>query len=79
MVPEFFVCFRFLTNIFHDFFMALFFPGSDSDDQIDCVLRMVPVCALYAGRPEMLDRVEDVLRVTQNSDTAVSVGLAAAR
>ena len=27
----------------------------------------------------MLDRVEDVLRVTQNSDTAVSVGMAAAR
>ncbi|KAK7094696.1 crystallin J1A-like [Littorina saxatilis] len=53
--------------------------GSEDDDQIDCVLRMVPVCALYAGRPEMLDRVEDVLRVTQNSDTAVAMGLAAAR
>ncbi|KAL8598180.1 hypothetical protein ACOMHN_043251 [Nucella lapillus] len=53
--------------------------GSEGDDQIDCVLRMVPVCALYAGRADMLDRVEDVLRVTQNSDTAVCVGLAAAR
>lgn len=59
--------------------MALFHPGSDSDDQIDCVLRMVPVCAMYVGRAEMLDRVEDVLRVTQNSDTAVTIGLAAAR
>ncbi|KAK7471599.1 hypothetical protein BaRGS_00035762 [Batillaria attramentaria] len=53
--------------------------GSEADDQIDSVLRMVPVCALYAGRPEMLDRVEDVLRVTQNSDMAVSIALAAAR
>ncbi|XP_076436592.1 crystallin J1A-like [Babylonia areolata] len=53
--------------------------GSDTDDQIDCVLRMVPVCALYAGRADMLDRVEDVLRVTQNSDTAICMGLAAAR
>ena len=59
--------------------MALFYPGSDCDDQIDCVLRMVPVCAMYVGRPEMLDRVEEVLRVTQNSDTAVTIGLAAAR
>lgn len=53
--------------------------GSEADDQVDCVLRMVPVCALYAGRADMLDRVEDVLRVTQNSDTAVCIGLAAAR
>ncbi|XP_067661914.1 crystallin J1A-like [Haliotis asinina] len=53
--------------------------GSETDEQIDCVLRMVSVVALYAGRPEMLNRVEDVLRVTQNFDTAVSVGLAAAR
>lgn len=53
--------------------------GSESDDQIDCVLRMVPVCALFAGRPDMLDNVEKVLRVTQNSDMAVSMGLAAAR
>ncbi|XP_046333134.1 crystallin J1A-like [Haliotis rufescens] len=53
--------------------------GSETDEQIDCVLRMVPVVALYAGRPEMLDKVENVLRVTQNFDTAVSIGLAAAR
>lgn len=54
-------------------------PGSELDDQIDCVLRMIPACALFAGRPEMLDRVEDVLRVTQDSDMSVAVGLAAAR
>ncbi|XP_046577997.1 crystallin J1A-like [Haliotis rubra] len=53
--------------------------GSETDEQIDCVLRIVSVVALYAGRPEMLTRVEDVLRVTQNFDTAVSIGLAAAR
>lgn len=40
---------------------------------------MVPVCAAYAGRPEMLTRVEEVLRVTQNLDIAINIGLAAAR
>ncbi|PVD22152.1 hypothetical protein C0Q70_17957 [Pomacea canaliculata] len=53
--------------------------GSESDEQIDCVLRMVPVCALYAGHPEMLSRVEEVLRVTQSNDLPVTIGLAAAR
>lgn len=54
-------------------------PGSETDDQIDCVPRMVPACAMYAGRPEMLEKVEQVLRVTQNSEVAVGIGLAAAR
>ena len=49
------------------------------DDQMDGVLRLVSVVALYAGRPEMLDKVEEVVTVTQNSDTSISVCLAAAR
>lgn len=53
--------------------------GCDKDEQIDCVLRIIPVVALYAGKPEMLDKAEEVIRVTQNSDTSVAVGLAAAR
>ncbi|XP_063424503.1 crystallin J1A-like [Mytilus trossulus] len=53
--------------------------GCDKDEQMDCVLRIVPVVALYAGRPDMLEKAESVIRVTQNSDTSVAVGLAAAR
>lgn len=53
--------------------------GSETDAQMDCTLRIVSVVALYAGRPEMLDKAEEVIRSTQNSDTSVAVGLAAAR
>jgi len=53
--------------------------GCDKDVQMDCVLRIIPVVALYAGKPDMLDKAEEVIRVTQNSDTSVAVGLAAAR
>lgn len=53
--------------------------GSETDAQMDCTLRIVSVVALYAGRPEMLDKAEQVIRSTQNSDTSVAVGLAAAR
>jgi len=53
--------------------------GSETDSQVDCIVRVVSAVALYAGRPDMLDRAEAVIRVTQNSDTSVAVGLAAAR
>ncbi|KAL3871917.1 hypothetical protein ACJMK2_039889 [Sinanodonta woodiana] len=53
--------------------------GSETDEQIDCVPRVVSAAALYAGQPDMLIRVEEVIRLTQNSDTAVAVGLASAR
>lgn len=35
--------------------------------------------AAYAGKPEMLERVEDAVRVTQNNDLCVTETLAAAR
>ena len=53
--------------------------GSVSDDQMDCVAKIAPVVALLAGKPGLLDAVEDVIRVTQNNDFTVTVGLAAAR
>ena len=59
--------------------IILIFPGGENDDQVDCVLRMIPVCALYAGRPDMLHKVEQIVRVTHDSDLAVAVALAAAR
>ena len=35
--------------------------------------------ARYAGQKDMLEKAEEVIRQTQNSDTSVAVGLAAAR
>ncbi|KAE8280039.1 Crystallin J1A [Larimichthys crocea] len=52
--------------------------GSDVDCQMDGVTKLAPVVAMYAGRPEMLDKVEKAMRVTQNNDMCVAVTLAAA-
>ena len=60
-------------------YFVFLYSGCDKDEQMDCVLRIIPVVALYAGKPEMLDKAEEVIRVTQNSDTSVAVGLASAR
>ena len=46
---------------------------------MECVVNIVPVVALYAGKPEMLEKVEAVIRHTQLCDVAVAGGLAAAR
>ncbi|BFZ07849.1 hypothetical protein BsWGS_10887 [Bradybaena similaris] len=54
-------------------------PGSLTDDQIDCAIRIIPVTALYAGHPDLLVKVEEALRVLQNCDLPVAVGLALAR
>lgn len=53
--------------------------GSEEDNQMDGVTKLAPVVALYAGRPEMLERVEAAVRVTQDNDMCVAVTLAAAR
>lgn len=53
--------------------------GCDVDCQIDGVTKIAPVVAMYAGRPEMLEKVEKATRVTQNNDLCVAVTLAAAR
>uniref|UniRef100_A0A3P9P1G3 Crystallin J1B-like n=1 Tax=Poecilia reticulata TaxID=8081 RepID=A0A3P9P1G3_POERE len=42
-------------------------------------LKLAPVVAMFAGRPEMLEKVESAIRVTQNNDMCVAVTLAAAR
>ncbi|KAI8785317.1 crystallin J1A [Biomphalaria glabrata] len=54
-------------------------PGSPEDDQIDCAVRIIPLVAMYAGHPQMLEVVEKGLRVLQESDLAATIGLAAAR
>lgn len=53
--------------------------GCINDEQIDGITKLAPVVALYAGKPEMLEKVEEAIRVTQNSDTCVAETLAAAR
>ena len=53
--------------------------GSENDSQIDSVARIAPVVALYAGKEEMLQKVEDMVRVTQNNDVPVAFALVAAR
>ena len=50
-----------------------------NDDQDEAITHLIPVVALLAGRPEMLERCVDAVRVIQNSDRAVAFGLAAAR
>lgn len=53
--------------------------GCETDNQIDGVAKLAPIVACYAGKPEMLERVEEAIRVTQNNDMCVAVTLAAAR
>ena len=50
-----------------------------NDDQDEAITHLIPVVALLAGRPEMLERCADAVRVIQNTDRAVAFGLAAAR
>ena len=49
------------------------------DGSSDCFVKIVPVVAAYAGSPEMLARVADVVRVTQNNRITVAYAQTAAR
>lgn len=53
--------------------------GQPDDSQIDCVAKIAPLVAMYAGHPKLLFHAEDAIRMTQDNDIAVSIGLAAAR
>lgn len=53
--------------------------GQPDDSQIDCVTKIAPLVAMFAGHPDLLFHVEDVIRMTQDNDIAVTIGLAAAR
>ncbi|KAJ8357152.1 hypothetical protein SKAU_G00199460 [Synaphobranchus kaupii] len=53
--------------------------GCDDDNQIDGITKLAPIVACYAGKPEMLEKVEDAIRVTQNNDLCIAETLAAAR
>lgn len=53
--------------------------GDENDCQMDGITKLAPVVAFYAGKPEMLEKVEAAVRVTQNNDACVAETLAAAR
>lgn len=42
-------------------------------------MKVVPVACLYAGKKELMEKVEEVIRVHQNNDVAVKFGKAAAK
>lgn len=50
-----------------------------ADCSSDCFVKIVPVVAAYAGTAEMLARVADVVRVTQNNRVTIAYAQAAAR
>ena len=52
--------------------------GTD-DSQANCVCRLPPLVALFAGDAALIPCVADMIRVTQNNNTAVAWGCAAAR
>ena len=63
-----------------DLSSCLFLPaGCETDGQIDGEAKLAPIVAFYAGKPDMLKRVESAVRVTQNNDACVVETLAAAR
>jgi len=51
--------------------------GAD-DNQAMVYAKVVPVTCLFAGRPELSDKLEQVIRAHQNNDMAVEFGLASA-
>ena len=54
-------------------------PECGSDDaQADAIAKSIPVVCAYAGQPDLLDRVETAVRLTQNSDRAVEYAKVAA-
>lgn len=55
------------------------YPECGADDsQAVCYMKVVPVTCLYAGKPELKQKVEQAIRVHQNNDDAVAFGVAAA-
>jgi len=55
------------------------YPETGSEDeQIDAVVKIIPIVALLAGSHDLIQKVEDVIRITQDSDISVGFGLAGA-
>ncbi|XP_003729312.1 crystallin J1A [Strongylocentrotus purpuratus] len=53
--------------------------GSDKGTDMHAIIQVVPIVALYAGQPEMLERVVEAVSVTMTADEAIVHSLVAAR
>ena len=53
--------------------------GQPDDEQMDCVAKLAPIVAMYAGHPDLLVYVEQIVRMTEDNDVSVAIGLATAR
>ncbi|KAJ8011097.1 hypothetical protein DPEC_G00054650 [Dallia pectoralis] len=53
--------------------------GCQMDNQSDGVAKLAPIVACYAGKPDLLEKVEEAVRVTQTNDACVAETLAGAR
>jgi ADP-ribosylglycohydrolase len=53
--------------------------GDTDDAQIDCIAKIAPIVARYAGKPELTQKVEEAVRLTQNNEKAVEHGIMAAK
>jgi len=55
------------------------YPDTGTDDeQVDAILKIIPLVALMAGSEQLIDCVEDVIRITQDNDIAIGFGIASA-
>jgi len=52
--------------------------GAD-DDQAHIYMKIVPVTCLYAGKPELQDKIVEAIKVHQNNAKSFAFGLASAR
>jgi len=52
--------------------------GTEDDEQVDSIVKIIPLVALFAGNDLLINYVEDVVRITQNNSTAVGFAIAAA-
>lgn len=54
-------------------------PAAGADDQqADCIARLAPLVAMFAGDERLMGLVEAATRTTQNTDAAVAWGCAGA-
>ncbi|ESO94332.1 hypothetical protein LOTGIDRAFT_232560 [Lottia gigantea] len=64
-------------------FLESYKSGSDEkgfdDKSADCYCRSIPVVVLYAGRPELLTKVREVVSMTQKTPLIIASALTAAR
>lgn len=81
LIPCFSIKFNISNICFNKIQYFIFYTilGHRDDEQMDCVAKLAPIVAMYAGHPDLLVYVEQIVRMTEDNDVAVAIGLAAAR